>query len=91
MYSFKEEIIILGLTITNENEIDKDGKIYFLVEGRCRVGKMYNQTKNGLKEIKDCMICEVADAGIVGEEILENNRSSYKYTVTVNIFLVCKI
>lgn len=87
MYSFKEENIILGLTVTNENDIDKDGKIYFLVEGRCRVARMYSQTKNGLKETNDCLICEVADAGIFGDEILESNRSSYKYTVTVNIFL----
>ena len=87
MYSFKEEKIILGLTLTNEEDVDRDQKIYFLIEGRCRVERKYFNMNNGLFQVFDCQICDVSDNSIIGEEILLNDNAPYKYTVTVFFFL----
>ena len=82
-YCFKEENLILGFCVTEEDAIDTSEKIYFLVEGRCRVERKFYQLNNNITQVMNCQITEVTNNSIIGEEILFEEQSFYKYTVTV--------
>jgi len=83
MYCFKEENLILGFCVIEEDSFDREGKIYFLLEGRCRVERKYYQIINDITKVINCQITEVSDESIIGEEILFEEQPLYKYTVTV--------
>ena len=87
LYCFKEENLILGFCVTEEDSIDAEGKIYFLAEGRCKVERKFTETKNSVTQVTNCQIAEVSDESIIGEEILFEEQSLYKYTVTVTNFI----
>lgn len=87
LYCFKEENLILGFCVTEEDSIDTEEKIFFLAEGRCKVERRFAETKNGITQITSCQITEVSNESIIGEEILFEEQSLYKYTVTVLIVI----
>lgn len=82
-YCFKEENLILGFAVTEEDQIDPEEKIFFLVEGRCKIERKFYETCKGLTQVTNCQIAEVTSESMIGEEILFEEHSQYKYTVTV--------
>jgi len=88
LYCFKEENLIFGFCVTEEDSIDVGEKIYFLAEGRCKVERKFYETNNSITQVTNCQITEVSNESIIGEEILFEEQSFYKYTVTVKLFVI---
>lgn len=90
LYCFKEENLVIGFSVTEENTIDPEEKIYFLAEGRCKIERKYFQKIENQTILLNCQITEVNGESIIGEEILFDEESYYKYTVSVSIFFIFK-
>lgn len=86
LYCFKEENLIFGFSVTEEDSIDSEEKIYFLLEGTCKVERNFIQVENNSIQVTSCQITEVSDGSIIGEEILFEQESFYKYTVIVTYY-----
>lgn len=83
LYCFKEENIPLGFLVTEEDNIDSDEKIYFLIEGRCKVERKFIEIHENQTLMNQHQITEVVAGSIIGEEILFEEEPIHKYRVTV--------